>query len=176
MEGRTAVLADIIRPYVAADPNAFYTITEFEDAIILHNDTEEAASVTTIPITTTDEAAPTTTSDASVPPSSGDGTMPEPPSGTGGGTGPGSASGEVPADGYGFNPDGNMDGFPSGGQGGNGGGGQGGNGGGQSLDTIPVSILDYAADRLLNITQQLAGDLPTTGNTTAANTGTMPVK
>jgi len=175
MESRTAALADIIRPYVAADPNAFYTIAEFEDAIILHDDTEEAASDTTVPITTSDEAAQTTTSDASVPSSSGDSTMPEPPSGTDGGIGTGPAPGDVPGDGSGFSPDGNTDGFPAGGPGGNAGGGQGGFGG-QSLDMIPVSILDYAADRLLNITQQLAGDLPTTGNTTAVNADTNPVK
>ena len=175
MESRTAALADIIRPYVAADPNAFYTITEFEDAIILHDDTEEAASDTTVPITTSDEAAQTTTSDASVPSSSGDSTMPEPPSGTDGVIGTGPAPGDVPGDGSGFSPDGNTDGFPAGGPGGNAGGGQGGFGG-QSLNMIPVSILDYAADRLLNITQQLAGELPTTGNTTVTNTDTMPVK
>ena len=175
MESRTAALADIIRPYVAADPNAFYTIAEFEDAIILHDDTEEAASDTTVPITTSDEAAQTTTSDASVPSSSGDSTMPEPPSGTDGVIGTGPAPGDVPGDGSGFSPDGNTDGFPAGGPGGNAGGGQGGFGG-QSLNMIPVSILDYAADRLLNITQQLAGELPTTGNTTVTNTDTMPVK
>ena len=175
MESRTAALADIIRPYVAADPNAFYTIAEFEDAIILHDDTEAAASDTTVPIMASDETSQTTTSDVSVPSSSGDSTMPEPPSGTDGGIGTGPAPGDVPGDGSGFSPDGNTDGFPAGGPGGNAGGGQGGFGG-QSLDMIPVSILDYAADRLLNITQQLAGDLPTTGNTTAVNADTNPVK
>jgi hypothetical protein len=90
-------------------------------------------------------------------------------------------SGEIPdfpaGDGSEFNPDDFAGEVPPGGPGGMTGGPGGMTGGGMAgggIDSVPVSILDYAADRLLNITQQLAGDLPTTGNTTAVNANAKP--
>ena len=192
IESRTDALAEIIRPYIAADSNAFYTIEEFEAAITLSDSRDKETADSSTPSAASDAAAADT--DASDEASSGTiptGTIPtgtrptgEMPSGT-------IPTGEMPSgaippgdfagDGYGFTPDDFAGEFPAGGNPGGGAGNTGGPGGmagggmpGGSINAVPVSILDYAADRLLNITQQLAGTLPTTGNTTAVNSNTKP--
>lgn len=107
---RVEELAELIRPYVEADPTKFYTMEQFESALVY-------------------------TESADLPDNSQEAEPPSTPT----------ADEARPEGGYRQRPEGGFGGGPmmSGG-----------------------SILTFALDRLENVRAQLAGDLPTTGNTT----------
>lgn len=129
---RAEELAAIIRPYVEADPSSFYTTQEFDDAITVH---EEGIQITNtqIPAGISDDMA-------QVSP----GAMPD------------GVPGERPSGGAGEFPGGNAGERPDMNQGGGGMPGGGMQGKGMPVNSISVSILDYAAARLANIEQQLS--------------------
>jgi len=134
-EARVSSLAEIIRPYVEADPSKFVTMEQFE-ASITYSEENEA-----------EEQQPSPAAEA------------EPPQG-----GPG--TGERPASPEGGPGNGNRPQPPGGRE--SGGGGPGG-GMGRMLNSS--SIINFIRNRVENITEQLNGELPTTGNTTMNNPG-----
>ncbi|AOT70339.1 CotH kinase family protein [Geosporobacter ferrireducens] len=147
-EGRVDELAKIIRPYVAADPTKFYTMEQFETSIV-YSETEAAAikdAVQNMPVKPDESAGEKTNEMFRQPPQDQQQGMP-----------PVFPEGERPE-----RPDGEeRPERPQGGMGENMKGGPGGRMGGSS-----VSIINYVKARVENIKQQLAGTLPTTGNTT----------
>lgn len=139
-ESRVTELANIIRPYVEADPSKFVTMEQFE-ASIKYSETN----------TTTDTEAEAgdaaTAFDRDNIPAApeegfGKGERPEPPEG-------GFESGNMPA-----SPQGGI--------------------GGMRMMGNSASIINFVRDRVENITKQLNGELPTTGNTTMNNTRNNP--
>lgn len=187
-EERVAELSAIIRPYIEADPTKFYTLEQFEASIKYSEKTAE----TTEPNTATNPA-PNFLPDDMQNNMGGQNQMPQdmpggfpndnrqmPPQGDMGGNmrnrpdgmggvpngdmGGGNMNGR-PNGGMG---DGNMMGRPNGGMGG--GNMMGGPGGGMGMNGNSTSIINYIRDRVENIKKQLAGELPTTGNTTMNNT------
>lgn len=147
-ETRIAELAEIIRPYVKADPTKFYTMEQFE-ANIKYSETAATTSTTT----NTTTAVKSDTSSSVTQNTNGNQTSPP--------------QGQPPQAGAQGQPsnfqDGNRPTPPAGGFGGNMKGGQNGGGGGPVSN---VSIVNYIRNRIQNITKQLSGELPTTGNTT----------
>lgn len=146
-ESRVTEVADIIRPYVEADPSKFYTMDQFE-ASIKYSETTEAATASAD--TGKDASKADTATGASQNVNPGGQQQPQNPQAAQGGAG--NSDGQAP---------------PQGGFGDNKGGPGGGMGIGMGNST---SILNFIRDRVENITKQLAGELPTTGNTTMNNT------
>jgi hypothetical protein len=158
-EGRVTALAQIIRPYVEADPTKLYTMEQFE-ANISYSEVKVDSTMTGTEATNTQQGnqglpqQPQTQADTmesatkntneitenreqrqwpqGMPEGFENGNRPEPPQGA---------------------MDGNMKGGP----------------GGRGMMGGSTSILNFIRDRVENILQQLAGELPTTGNTTMNN-------
>lgn len=158
-ENRVTEVSTIIRPYVQADPSKFYTMEQFEASIKYSESNINPSAPNTDPAM-----------GASGNANESQGQMPQ------------NMPGGFPNDNWQAPPQGdmgNMRGGPNGGMGGNmagrpngdlGGNMKGGgpNGGGMMGNSI--SIINYVRDRVENIKKQLAGELPTTGNTTMNNT------
>ena len=123
-EGRVAELADILRPYVQADPTKFYTMEQFE-ASIKYSETN-------------------TDSQQAEQQGPGNGEQPPRNNWVEGQNG----NGQAPPQGR---PEGGMKGGP---------------GGGMRMMGNTTSIVNFIKERVENIQKQLAGELPTTGNTT----------
>ena len=175
-EERVSGLAELLKPYVEADPTKFTTLEKFE-AAVTYNENEESEGE--MPGATGGQPPQT------------DGQM-TPPDGQQGGNTPGNMQGGNPPQ----QPDGNAgqrmeppqkpeDGamppdmpqpdengqqtpqFDGGrGQGGRGAGGMGGGG-----MTANGSIVNFIRDRVENIQKQFSGELEKTGNTTMNNSG-----
>ncbi|MDF2878652.1 MAG: spore coat protein CotH [Clostridia bacterium] len=144
-EERVDNLAELIRPYVEADPTKFYTMEQFE-AAITYSETQET-SMSNIPQAASTEVQ-NERNDQQMPPN-GEG-MQAPPDFP-----EGFQNGDRPE-----RPEGNVNGDrPERGE-----GMQGGPGGGMMGSS--GSIINFIRERIENITAQLAGELPTTGNTT----------
>lgn len=153
-EERITTLAEIIRPYVKADPTKFYTMEQFESNVKYSEASTKSNSGTTSnnnQSTTTPSAKPDINTAAS---QNTNGNQPTPP------------QGQPPQEGLpGQQPNaqnGNRPSPPGGGFGGNIKGGP--NGGGGPVSN--VSLVNYIRNRIENLTKQLSGELPTTGNTT----------
>ncbi|HWR61564.1 MAG TPA: CotH kinase family protein [Clostridia bacterium] len=149
-EARVSSLAEIIRPYVEADPSKFVTMEQFEASIAYSDEADEA-----------EKAA------ANAPAASGNneaGQQPAPDVGAESSQG-GPGMGERPALPEGGPENGNRPQPPGGGRD----TGRGGPGGGMGRMLSSSSIINFIRDRVENITKQLSGELPTTGNTTMNN-------
>lgn len=155
-EKRVEELATIIRPYVKADPSKFYTIEQFEANIkytetktndTTNNSKTSADTGNSQQNTVKQDTSETKTDGNTNGRPSGEGqkaeNMPEPPEGF---------------------KDGDMKMPP---QGVIGGDRKGGPNGGKGMTA--GSIVNYIRDRVVNLKKQLAGELPTTGNTTMNN-------
>jgi len=187
-ESRVTEVANVIRPYVKADPTKFYTMEQFE-ANIIYDETKKASTAAN---TGTQNSAsangtaskPDTNTGASVPenqnqqlpgniqgqprqlPDNIQGQMPQMQDNAKGQKQrqlPNNANGQQPGQG-GF-PNGNLQ-APQ--QFGNDGQFKGGRGGGMGMGAS-TSIINFVRDRVDNIKKQLSGELPTTGNTTMNN-------
>ncbi|MFZ5967239.1 MAG: CotH kinase family protein [Bacillota bacterium] len=161
-EGRVTELADIIRPYIEADPTKFYTMDQFEANITYSEANASPITSTTqsvdaqqgnqiLPQQPQNEADTATSASQNMkegprpqgmPEGFENGNSPEPPEGF--------EEGNRPEP-----PGGNMKGEP---------------GGGMGMMGGSTSILNFIKDRVENIKQQLTGELPTTGNTTMNDT------
>ena len=149
-EERVAELADVIRPYVEADPTKFTTMERFEQSIV-YNENEQTDEFGGMqPPNGMEGMAPPDGMENMMPPEGMENVTP-PDMGQNGAFQPGT-EGERPA-------------FPDGMQPGQA-GGHGGPGGGGMAQGTGNSIVTFAVNRLENVKQQLAGELPTTGNTT----------
>ncbi|MDF2595563.1 MAG: spore coat protein CotH, partial [Clostridia bacterium] len=157
-EGRVENLADLIRPYVEADPTKFYTMEQFE-AAITYSETQEA-SMSNIPQAASTEVQNESSVAQEDPqtPTSGQMQPPNdqqmPPNGEGMQAPPdfpeGFQNGDRPE-----RPEGNENGDrPERGE-----GMRGGPGGGMMGSS--GSIINFVRERIENITAQLAGELPT---------------
>ncbi len=129
-EDRVTEVANVIRPYVKADPTKFYTMEEFESNIIYSKTNNED--------TEKDMLKESSNQDRPEPPQDmakdfSNGERQKPP------------QGEMDA---------NKNGGPNGGMG---------------MMKNSTSIVTFIKDRVENIKKQLAGELPTTGNTTMDN-------
>lgn len=157
-ENRVTEVSTLIRPYVRADPSKFYTMEQFE-ASIKYSETNIKPSDPNMD-TATGASRNANESQGQIPQNMPGGfpndNRQAPPQGDMGNMRGG------PSGGLG----GNMAGGPNGGMGGNMKGGP--NGGGMMGNSI--SIINYVRGRVENIKKQLAGELPTTGNTTMNDT------
>ena len=164
-ENRVTELATTIRPYVEADPTKFYTMEQFEANIKYTEATTEtttnnltASNLTTSSLENKTQVKADTTTSASQNTN---------------GNGPNGDQGQRPQGGAPADQNGNRPAPPEGMQNGNmqvppdrnmeGNMKEGPNGGMMGGST---SIVTYIKNRVENITKQLSGELPTTGNTT----------
>ncbi len=147
-ETRVTELASLVRPYVEADPTKFYTMEQFEAGISYSEDNKDSAIKTP-----ENENSP---GNNQLPPALPQ-DMPQP------------QNIPMPQD---MPENGNMPNPPQPPQGGMEDNMRGGPGrGGREMMGNSTSILNFIRDRIKNIKQQLAGELPTTGNTTMNNMG-----
>lgn len=164
---RVTELAKIIRPYIIADPTKFVTMEQFE-ASITYSETKTNVPADADPnagntaLANEGNIAPTNTKvpiPEDMPADFKNGERPEMPNGEWpempDGERPEMPNGERPERPEGVN-EGNMKGGP---------------GGDMGMKGNSVSIMNFIKERAHNIKQQLAGDLPTTGNTTMNNVG-----
>jgi spore coat protein CotH len=171
-ETRVTELANIIRPYVEADPTKFYTMEQFE-ASIKYNENSTSASNPQITnngnMSTEGFNGPV---DAVTAASENKGVNAQVER-------PQNANGQFenrqqqpPKDQQGARPGGfpneNQQGRPEGGMGGD---MKAGGNGGPGMMGNSTSIVNYVRARVENIRKQLSGELPTTGNTTMNSNG-----
>ncbi|WP_432409193.1 CotH kinase family protein [Wukongibacter sp. M2B1] len=157
-EGRVTELADIIEPYIEADPSKFYTMEQFEANITYSEDNTDVISNASENINSKpeNEALPqevdkTSSTSHDMNRNSPDGLQEQSPQDMPRDFEDGDRP-QPPYEGMGDN----MKGRP---------------GGGMGMMGNSTSIINFIRDRAENIKQQLAGELPTTGNTTIKNMG-----
>lgn len=171
-ENRVTELANIIRPYVEADPTKFYTMEQFE-ASIKYNENNSSANNPQItnsgnmPVGVPNGPVDTVTAASENKGANAQGERPQ------------NANGQFenrqqqpPNDQQGARPGGfpneNQQERPEGGMGGD---MRAGGNGGAGMMGNSTSIVNYVRARVENIKKQLSGELPTTGNTTMNSNG-----
>ncbi|WP_070000108.1 CotH kinase family protein [Cellulosilyticum sp. I15G10I2] len=156
-EQRVTQVANIIRPYVKADPTKFYTMEQFE-ASITYSETEvdelTNAAPSTGRVAVTDGQSPVL---PNMPEDFTPGERPEMPTGQR----PEMLAGERPEMPMGERPE-RLQGVP--------GDMKNGRNGGMGMQVSSVSIVNFIKARVENVKAQLSGSISTTGNTTMNNT------
>ncbi|WP_018306259.1 CotH kinase family protein [Desulfitobacterium hafniense] len=139
MTGEIERVANLIRPYLEEDPTKFYTMEQFEEAIGEGADQEQANS-SEMP---TDNRRPNVTNDVQ---------------GQGGGGGfmrpeGGSNESGIPEDNRLPEGNGGINRMPGGNRGGN-----------MMMGESTIGLQKFVRERVLNVTQQLNGEIPSTGS------------